>query len=58
LAAQFAQLPLPVDRYQWEMTTPTVNAYYKPSLNEIVFPAGILQVTLLSSSQQHAAVVR
>lgn len=40
---QFAQLPLPVDRYRWEMTTPTVNAYYEPSLNEIVFPAGILQ---------------
>jgi putative endopeptidase len=33
----------PVDRTQWEMTPPTVNAYYNPSLNEIVFPAGILQ---------------
>jgi putative endopeptidase len=33
----------PVDRTQWEMTPPTINAYYNPSLNEIVFPAGILQ---------------
>jgi putative endopeptidase len=33
----------PVDRTEWEMTPPTVNAYYNPSLNEIVFPAGILQ---------------
>jgi len=33
----------PVDRSEWGMTPPTVNAYYNPSLNEIVFPAGILQ---------------
>jgi putative endopeptidase len=33
----------PIDRTQWEMTPPTVNAYYNPNLNEIVFPAGILQ---------------
>jgi len=33
----------PVDRGEWGMTPPTVNAYYNPSLNEIVFPAGILQ---------------
>ncbi len=33
----------PVDRTQWGMTPPTVNAYYNASLNEIVFPAGILQ---------------
>jgi putative endopeptidase len=33
----------PVDRGLWEMTPPTVNAYYDPTLNEIVFPAGILQ---------------
>jgi putative endopeptidase len=32
-----------VDRAEWGMTPPTVNAYYNPSLNEIVFPAGILQ---------------
>jgi len=33
----------PVDRTRWGMTPPTVNAYYSPQMNEIVFPAGILQ---------------
>ncbi|WP_165958134.1 M13 family metallopeptidase [Segetibacter sp. 3557_3] len=33
----------PVDRTQWGMTPPTINAYYNPSNNEIVFPAAILQ---------------
>ena len=33
----------PVDRTIWDMTPPTVNAYYNPGFNEIVFPAGILQ---------------
>jgi putative endopeptidase len=33
----------PVDRAEWEMTPPTVNAYYNAHMNEIVFPAGILQ---------------
>lgn len=33
----------PVDRTRWAMSPPTVNAYYNPALNEIVFPAGILQ---------------
>ncbi|MGB4775634.1 MAG: M13 family metallopeptidase [Daejeonella sp.] len=37
------QLGKPVDRNRWGMTPPTVNAYYNPVLNEIVFPAGILQ---------------
>lgn len=48
-AAQFnsrdalAQIGKPVDRARWNMTPPTVNAYYSPTVNEIVFPAGILQ---------------
>lgn len=33
----------PIDREEWFMSPPTVNAYYNPSMNEIVFPAGILQ---------------
>jgi predicted metalloendopeptidase len=33
----------PVDRTEWDMSPPTVNAYYNPQMNEIVFPAGILQ---------------
>jgi predicted metalloendopeptidase len=38
-----AQVGKPVDRGRWGMTPPTSNAYYNPLLNEIVFPAGILQ---------------
>lgn len=34
----------PVDKMEWGMTPPTVNAYYNPSTNEIAFPAGIMQV--------------
>lgn len=37
------KLGKPVDRTEWGMTPPTVNAYYNPAFNEIVFPAGILQ---------------
>jgi predicted metalloendopeptidase len=40
---EFAQIGGPVDRMEWGMTPPTVNAYYDPSINQIVFPAGILQ---------------
>jgi predicted metalloendopeptidase len=40
---KLSQLSGPVDRSEWNMTAPTVNAYYNPSVNEIVFPAGQLQ---------------
>ncbi len=39
----FAKLGGPVDRGEWFMTPQTVNAYYNPGMNEIVFPAAILQ---------------
>ena len=40
---RLARLGKPVDRDEWFMTPQTVNAYYNPSMNEIVFPAAILQ---------------
>jgi putative endopeptidase len=40
---EMAKIGKPVDRNEWGMTPPTVNAYYNDSRNEIVFPAGILQ---------------
>jgi len=40
---QVDKIGQPVDKTEWGMTPPTVNAYYNPSRNEIVFPAGILQ---------------
>ena len=39
----FDKIGKPVDRAEWGMTPQTVNAYYSPNMNEIVFPAGILQ---------------
>ena len=40
---ELSKIDKPVDRTEWGMTPPTVNAYYNPKMNEIVFPAGILQ---------------
>ncbi|HET6179204.1 MAG TPA: M13 family metallopeptidase [Candidatus Sulfotelmatobacter sp.] len=40
---QVAKIDKPLDRKEWGMTPPEVNAYYSGSFNEIVFPAGILQ---------------
>ncbi|HVA01039.1 MAG TPA: M13 family metallopeptidase [Terriglobia bacterium] len=45
----------PVDRTEWEMTPPTVNAYYNPLKNEIVFPAGILQPPFFDDHGDDAA---
>jgi putative endopeptidase len=39
---QTAKIGKPVDRKEWDMTPPTVNAYYDPTQNNINFPAGIL----------------
>lgn len=43
LARNLKDVGQKVDRTRWSMSPPTVNAYYSPSFNEIVFPAGILQ---------------
>jgi putative endopeptidase len=40
---QMGKIDNPVDRSEWQMSPPTVNAYYDAQLNEMVFPAGILQ---------------
>ncbi len=40
---QLAKIGKPVDRSEWDMTPPTVNAYYNPQMNDINFPAGVLQ---------------
>ena len=40
---ELRRIDKPVDRGEWSMSPPTINAYYNPTLNEIVFPAGILQ---------------
>ncbi|MEO7931638.1 MAG: M13 family metallopeptidase [Chthoniobacterales bacterium] len=59
-AAQFeihrnlAKIGKPVDRDEWLMTPQTVNAYYNPALNEIVFPAGILQPPFFSAKSDDA----
>ncbi|WP_018177812.1 M13 family metallopeptidase [Jongsikchunia kroppenstedtii] len=45
---QLNKLGKPVDRGEWQMTPQTVNAYYDPSYNEIVFPAAVLQAPFFS----------
>jgi putative endopeptidase len=50
-----AKIGKPVDRTLWGMTPPTVNAYYNPAMNEIVFPAGILQPPFFDRSADDAA---
>ncbi|HEY8164674.1 MAG TPA: M13 family metallopeptidase [Gemmatimonadaceae bacterium] len=49
-----AMIGKPLDRTQWGMTPPTVNAYYNPGMNEIVFPAGILQPPFFSATADDA----
>jgi putative endopeptidase len=40
---QLAKIGKPLDRGEWDMTPPTVNAYYNPQMNDINFPAGVLE---------------
>ncbi|HET7437364.1 MAG TPA: M13 family metallopeptidase [Thermoanaerobaculia bacterium] len=49
-----AKIGKPVDLTEWYMTPPTINAYYNPPYNEIVFPAGILQWPMFDIHQDDA----
>jgi putative endopeptidase len=49
-----AKIGKPVDRGEWAMSPPTVNAYYNPQMNDINFPAGILQPPFFDPSQDDA----
>jgi putative endopeptidase len=53
-ARQLAKIGQPLDRTEWGMTPPTVNAYYNSGMNEIVFPAGILQPPFYSPNADDA----
>jgi putative endopeptidase len=44
----------PLDRGEWEMSPPTVNAYYEPQMNDINFPAGVLQPPLYDAKEDAA----
>ncbi|WP_454167716.1 M13 family metallopeptidase [Microbacterium lacticum] len=52
---QLAKLGQPIDRDEWYMTPQTVNAYYNPLMNEIVFPAAILQYPFFDLERDAAA---
>lgn len=52
---QVAKLGSPIDRDEWFMTPQTVNAYYNPLMNEIVFPAAILQFPFFDMERDPAA---
>ena len=52
---ELAKLGNPVDRDEWFMTPQTVNAYYNPGMNEIVFPAAILQPPFFDAEADDAA---
>jgi putative endopeptidase len=51
---QLAKIGKPVDRQEWGMTPPTVNAYYDPQKNDVNFPAGILQPPLFDPASDAA----
>ena len=51
---QLAKIGKPVDRGEWGMTPPTVNAYYNPSMNDINFPAGVLMPPLYDAKLDDA----
>ena len=51
---EVAKLSKPVDRLEWGLTPQTVNAYYRPTFNEIVFPAAILQAPFFDAAADDA----
>jgi putative endopeptidase len=51
---QLAKIGKPVDHSEWGMTPPTVNAYYDPQMNDINFPAGVLQPPLFDAKLDDA----
>jgi endothelin-converting enzyme/putative endopeptidase len=51
---QLNKIGKPVDRAEWQMTPPTVNAYYDPQMNDINFPAGVLQPPLYDPKMDDA----
>jgi putative endopeptidase len=51
---QLGKIGKPVDRGEWDMTPPTVNAYYDPQMNDINFPAGVLQPPAFDSESDAA----
>jgi predicted metalloendopeptidase len=53
-ARDVAKLGKPIDRGEWHMTPQTVNAYYNPAMNEIVFPAAILQPPFFNAAADDA----
>ena len=53
-ARDFAKVGKPVDRDEWNMTPPTVNAYYDPQMNDVNFPAGVLQPPLYDPKMDNA----
>ena len=52
---QLSKVGQPIDRDEWYMTPQTVNAYYNPLMNEIVFPAAILQYPFFDADRDAAA---
>jgi putative endopeptidase len=55
VARQWSKIGKPVDRKEWGMSPPTVNAYYRGSFNDINFPAGILQPPFYGAHADPAA---
>jgi len=51
---QLAKIGKPLDRNEWGMTPPTVNAYFNPQMNDINFPAGVLQPPLFDPKMDDA----